>query len=344
MLLITQGWRRFVWEDVINDTRQQINYPIQKGLAVYGTITRELLSTPLKNIPVTMTILSEFNDVFNDRTDGQGRFSFQLPDYEDTISVKLTAKRASGRKNLVIYIDANDLPENKEMYSTYSRDMIIQGTKEFKPSPVEEVDSMQSVTEGLYSEADYVLKVTDQMRSYNSVLEMIQGRIPGVSVSGNNVLIRGGSSIYGSNEPLFLLDNVPVDISTVRSLNPHDVDRIEVLKGPSASIYGIRGSNGVIAIYTRRGRFMIKGQLLFDMLGYHKAREFYLPKYGSAFDHLIPDYRSCVYWNPEIKTDEQGKAEVSYFNSEKPGKYFIVVEGITQSGQIGSGERSYNIR
>ena len=123
-----------------------------------------------------------------------------------------------------------------------------------------------------------------------------------------------------------------------------DVERIEVLKGPSAAIYGIRGANGVIAIYTKRGRFMKKGVLAFDMLGYHRPREFYSPRYGSSFDHLLQDFRSCLYWNPMVNVDSSGIAELSFFNSEKTGDFYIVVEGIGPDGHAGRNEKSYRVR
>jgi TonB-dependent SusC/RagA subfamily outer membrane receptor len=163
-------------------------------------------------------------------------------------------------------------------------------------------------------------------------------------VSGNSVLIRGPSSFYGSNEPLFLIDNVPTDLAAVQSLNPNDIERIEVLKGPSAAIYGVRGANGVIAIFTRRGRFMIKGVLTFEMLGYHHPREFYSPRYGTDFDYLIEDNRTSLYWNPAVVTDGNGIARIRFFNSEKASTFYIVAEGIGPLGKIGQAERSYTVK
>jgi TonB-dependent SusC/RagA subfamily outer membrane receptor len=343
-LMMTQGWRRFVWNDVVNENRIQIQYPIQKGLSIHGRTTTELFDRPLKDLPVTLTILSEFNDVFMTRTDNRGRYSFDLPDYEDTIQVEITARRKNGRKNLVIYINDNDLPETEQIYSSYSRDMIIRGTNKFKPAPEEEIDTMKAVSKGIYHTPDYVLEVTDEMRTYNSVLAMIQGRIPGVQVNGNSVLIRGPSSFLGSNEPLYLIDNIPVDVSAVQSMNPMDVDRIEVLKGPSAAIYGSRGANGVIAIFTIRGSFIIKGILKFDMLGFHKPREFYSPKYGTQFDDLVEDYRSTLYWDPNIRTDSTGFAKISFYCSDISTSFHIVVEGISTEGKIGSNEKIIQVQ
>jgi TonB-dependent SusC/RagA subfamily outer membrane receptor len=343
-LLLTQGWRRFNWEDIIYEKSREIDYPIQKGLIVRGKVTKEFLDIPLKHLPVTLTVLSEFNDVFIARTDNRGQFEFELPDYEDTLQVELTARRTSGRKNLVIYLEDSKLEGSEEIYSSYSSEMIVRGSNTLRPVPEEHVDSMQQTLEGIYRTPDFVLYVDDNMRSYNSVLEMIQGRIPGVVVTGNSVQIRGPSSFYGSNEPLFLIDNIPTDLGAVQSLNPNDVERIEVLKGPSAAIYGVRGANGVIAIFTRRGRFMTKGVLTFEMLGYHRPQEFYSPKYGTDFDYLIEDNRSSLYWDPEVTTDGNGIARLRFYNSGKASTFYIVAEGISPQGKIGRAERSYTVK
>ena len=343
-LLMTQGWRRFNWDDVMNENLLGIAYPIQKNISVSGRITKELFDRPLKDLPVTLTVVSEFNDVYVTRTDNRGQYVFDLPDYEDTVQVEITARRKNGKKNLVIYIDDNDLPVTEQIFSSYSRDMIVRGTNRFKPPPEEEIDTMQVVSKGIYRTPDYVLEVTDDMRTYGSVLDMIQGRIPGVQVTGNSVLIRGPSTFLGSNEPLYLIDNVPVDVTAVQTMNPMDVERIEVLKGPSAAIYGARGANGVIAIFTIRGRFMIKGILKFDMLGFHRPREFYSPKYGTRFDNLVEDYRTTLYWDPYIRTDSTGMAKISFYCSDVRSSYHIVVEGISEEGKIGRNEKIIQVQ
>ncbi len=343
-LMLTQGWRRFNWEDIMNENTKAINYPIQNGILVRGTITKTLFDRPLKNVPVTLTVLSEFNDVFITRTDSRGQYEFELPDYEDTIQVEITARRLNGKKNLVIYIEDSDLEKPDEIFSTYSSEMAIRGTNTLKPLYEPEVDSMQPKTEGIYSTPDYVLYVDENMQTYSSVFDMMQGRIPGVVVNGNDVQIRGPSSFYGSTQPLYLIDNVPTDAGAVASLNPADIERIEVLKGPSAAIYGVRGANGVIAIFTKRGRYIIRGKLTFEMLGYHRPLEFYSPTYGTDFDDLIEDNRSSLYWSPSVKTDSHGKAIIRFYNSEKASTYYIVAEGLSPNGELGRTENSYLVK
>ena len=83
-----------------------------------------------------------------------------------------------------------------------------------------------------------------------SILDMLR-RVPGVVVGGDNsITIRGASSIHMSTEPLFVVDGMTVGsgYQAVSSLNPNDINRISVLKGPAASIYGVRAANGVIVI------------------------------------------------------------------------------------------------
>lgn len=122
--------------------------------------------------------------------------------------------------------------------------------------------------------------------------QMLQGKVPGVQVSqttgapgGNvNILVRGVSSITGGNQPLYVIDGFPIGsggggsdmrgyggssfsasgmanststrINPLSSINPSDIESIEILKDASATaIYGSRGANGVVIITTKRGSY-----------------------------------------------------------------------------------------
>jgi TonB-dependent SusC/RagA subfamily outer membrane receptor len=81
--------------------------------------------------------------------------------------------------------------------------------------------------------------------SYPNVYEMLRGQ-PGVQVVGTSVIIRGASSLQSGTEPLYVVDGIVVN--SIGNILPQQVKSIEILKGPSASIYGTRGANGVILI------------------------------------------------------------------------------------------------
>jgi TonB-linked SusC/RagA family outer membrane protein len=98
--------------------------------------------------------------------------------------------------------------------------------------------------------------------SITTAAQALQGRAAGVVVSTNStepggsmsVRIRGSNSISSSNEPLYVIDGFPISFVTGATLNPNDIESMQVLKDASAtSIYGARGANGVILITTKRG-------------------------------------------------------------------------------------------
>lgn len=95
-----------------------------------------------------------------------------------------------------------------------------------------------------------------------SVLDGVAGRISGVQISSNdgtpgqssNVVIRGGNSISGDNNPLYVVDGFPTENFDIGTLDPSEIESFVVLKDASATaIYGSRGANGVIVINTKKG-------------------------------------------------------------------------------------------
>ena len=104
----------------------------------------------------------------------------------------------------------------------------------------------------------------------STVGDALKGKVTGLRIASNNnlpgesprFLIRGGSSINRSNDPLFLVDGVERGIE---DLNPNDIESIEVLKdAASSAIYGSRASNGVILVTTKRGNAFKQPQVVFD--------------------------------------------------------------------------------
>lgn len=104
---------------------------------------------------------------------------------------------------------------------------------------------------------------TIEQRPNESVEQILAGRVAGVTVSrapdgGIAVRIRGATSFYGNNEPLYILDGVPFTPGpngSITGVSPHDIESIRVLKDAAdVGVYGARGANGVIVITTKRAR------------------------------------------------------------------------------------------
>ena len=96
----------------------------------------------------------------------------------------------------------------------------------------------------------------------SNVIQGMQGRAAGVDITSNErpgevgkVLIRGVRSLTASNDPLYVVDGIPLSSGGIEAINPQDIASIDILKDASATaIYGSRGANGVVLVTTKKGK------------------------------------------------------------------------------------------
>lgn len=125
------------------------------------------------------------------------------------------------------------------------------------------------------------VKIEDMTKApVTSFEEALAGRVAGVQVSSNsgqpgdeiNITIRGGNSITQSNAPLYVVDGFPIEDFNASSINPDDIESINVLKDASATaIYGTRGANGVIILETKKGKIGTPQVSYNGFVGLHQA-------------------------------------------------------------------------
>ena len=161
-----------------------------------------------------------------------------------------------------------------------------------------------------------------------SPADLLQGKTPGVQITTNSgapgagakIRIRGGSSLSASNDPLIVIDGLPIsstDISggdVLNTINPNDIESFSILKDASATaIYGSRASNGVILITTKKGKAGSKPRINVDMSGTFKTvakkvdvlsadafRDFFMANYGDNADAVASLGNSNTKWQDEI--------------------------------------------
>ncbi|ASK30194.1 SusC/RagA family TonB-linked outer membrane protein [Chryseobacterium sp. T16E-39] len=109
-----------------------------------------------------------------------------------------------------------------------------------------------------------ISKETIENRPNANVMNVVQGQLAGVNITASSgqpgakpqVVIRGVGSYGANTDPLYVIDGFPSNSDSFRSLNPNDIESMQVLKdATSIAEYGNRGSNGVIVIKTRQGRY-----------------------------------------------------------------------------------------
>ncbi|GAB4029544.1 TonB-dependent receptor plug domain-containing protein [Spirosoma gilvum] len=378
LLLMAQGWRRFAWNDILSGNIPPLAYSAEGGLSLTGRVLRP----NQKDVggPVKLTFMLVRRDSTRDfligETDETGRYGAYNLDFTDTTTVMIQGIKGKANRSVSITLDQllipkvtlTRVPYNPLEFRQDELAEFIRRTKEYQQ--IEEQIRrngevlLQAVTVKAKKEKEFDSRVIygtpdasvkfDQMNTSGrmTILDVIQGRVAGVNVIGSGfnarVQIRGAANFNGPVDPLFVLDGMPMDLQAIMGISVQDVDRVDILKGASAAIYGSRASGGVISILTKRGspnydytKDITPGTLIAKLPGYAPVREFYAPRYDMKKpEHVRPDYRTTLCWIPMIQTDTQGKATVSFFTSDAKTTIRLRAEGSTIDGKPGIGEGS----
>jgi len=223
--------------------KAQVSQPIVNA-TLEGTIVDRLTNKPLQGVTV------QLNGVTHSvQTDEKGRFEFR-----------------TGQK-LPLTIITTLLGYKSETV------VVTNSPVQLSLEPTEEaLDEVVVVGYGTTRRSDVTGAITQikgedlNDRPLTNVLQGIQGKAPGVDITSNlrpggvgQIRIRGNRSINASNEPLYVVDGIPISASEASVINPKDIASIEILKDASATaIYGSRGANGVVLITLQQGK---KGQV-----------------------------------------------------------------------------------
>ncbi|HTE02354.1 MAG TPA: TonB-dependent receptor plug domain-containing protein [Mucilaginibacter sp.] len=195
----------------------------------------------------------------------------------------------------------------------------------------------------------------DEIKNSPTVSDGLSGLLRGIDIVGGTAYLKSGGVVTlsgGVQEPMLLMvDGARVGNGGLSTLNPNEVETVEVLKGPNASIYGVEGGAGVLVVTTRIGGANTEsnaptaalGTLQFTPKGFYKAREFYSPRYENTKANNRLDLRSTIFWKPELVTDKDGNISFDFYNSDGHGTYRLVIEGIDNAGNIGRQIYKYKV-
>lgn len=355
ILMLTQGWRRFSTAEAVKGKNPVPDYYLEAGQALSGKV-KNILGKPSKNCDVIM--LSGYKNLIRvTQTDSIGRYIIEGIEFPDSTSFILKARKKKSIGDVEIIPDPDNFLISKDLIpiprsvQPQALSAYFQQSKEryyyeggMRVINLEEVtvvaDKVKSSSQNQYysglADAQLTSKELDRFSGMNILTAL--SMLPGVQVSGNSVSIRGST-----NQPYIMIDGIGTEnIEEVTYLNTNDVEEISVFKGASASIFGFRGGNGVIAITLKTGvdlnsKSTTPPSLVRVIpLGYQKPTEFYVPKYevDSIRRNMVPDLRTTIYWNPSLKSDSTGTLHVKFYTADKTNNYSVIMEGITDEGEI----------
>jgi hypothetical protein len=340
LLMMTQGWRRFVWNDTLNTNAPALTFPVETGLRFEGRISRFYNRMKQKEAVISLTCNNndEFSQ-FETDADKQGHFKFENIVFWDSTSVVIQAKDDNGKEGSKenpgnYFIEMDSLPPPIEFADrTYDDSIseIFNNNYPVSSLTMEEIDSLFKVKDGdilldeilvsakkkdriakkrlLYKEPNHHInfdKLRDQVPNLN-VLAAINGRVPGFDFAGNTITLRGDTA-YSKNSGgiLFLLDGFPVDWDAIITIPMQNIHFVDILKGPKATIYGPEAHKAVIAVYTLDAE---------DILDFTVTKErkgiisFIHPGFSRPREFYVP-----VYSTNESKQEGQDNRTTLYWN------------------------------
>jgi hypothetical protein len=374
-LLLTQGYRRFEWKQVLNDSYPASVYQPEKTLEISGHL-KNLLGKPVANGRVTL--FSSEGGIFMVDTvsDSKGNFVFNNLVFKDSVRFLVQARTAKNGKNIQVDIDnvqqaptadfknepdflqngdegslaflrnSNAVYANNIKYGINGRSILLKEVviKDKRQTPLKNSENLNGP-----GNADQVIRAEDQVfAGCADIADCLQGRLFGVVFKNDTPYL-----VRSLHRPMqIILDGLYVDGSVLTTLNPSDIGSIEVLKSIEyTSVYGGHGNAGVLIITTKSGRpdysyqRYAPGVLNYMPRGYTKVREFYAPQYHDPKTNTqIPDLRSTVYWNPYLITGKEGRAGFDYFNADAKGTYRVVIEGMDINGHLGRMVYRYSVQ
>ncbi len=379
-LLLTQGWRRFVWKDVLAGKAPAVVYNVEKDIVLAGQVVSEHGNRPMPSSQLTFLQTRPSRNLASATTDAQGRFSFSGFPILDTAIVTLQARRSQGGSNVIIRPDTGPptdglpLPALPQLAAApagvaafvrrsrqaQSADLDLhpeKGIRNITLSNVAVTAKREKIPRDdprrLYgASGGTVIDFADipSAQSSLTILQVLQGRVAGLTISGNPPSMT--AQIRGQGTPLFILDGQRVDIDQISTISSTDVESVEVFKGTEAAIFG--GSGGAIAIYTKRADRNYKdpnraqaapGIATVKLPGFYAAREFYQPRYNALLTNPPADPRtSTLYWNPAVRTAANGQAELHFFTADGSGNFQAVAEGVSLDGLPAQGTGAVVVR
>ncbi|MDO1445672.1 MG2 domain-containing protein [Rhodocytophaga aerolata] len=366
-LLLTQGWRRFSWKEVLQSTLPGIRYDMENGLSLAGQLINASTKSPVPNQLVTLSVPGGNPAFYQEYTDQDGKFEFMDFNYFQDKDVFLRPISQTGLQSILDTSLAISLPpvplqdfaQEKvtnfiHKTSQLSKIQAAYKTEEDSQEPQATEDDKQPVRMTVADvPADHIIEL-DKYNQFPSMPETLKEIVPGLIIKDKKGVyslrvLNIKRKMYFTEEPVYFVDGLLFTTNDILlTLDPASVQAVEVFGRPEKlARFGNFGQNGVIAAYTRSGDFYpadLPGLMKIPFRGYSQTREFYSPVYDNPnAERQKPDLRPLIYWNSSITTDANGKAQVTFYNADNIGTYEVHVEGISAEGLPGSMTTSYDV-
>jgi hypothetical protein len=369
LVMLTNGWRRFTWQNLLESPVKDLDFSIEKGLFITGTTS--LLESPEDRVSSINSISFLGRDeisIESVNSDKNGHFEFGPYVFFDSIPTIIESKIADPNiktqdnyKDVLINIEShihqppklyrNPLDSqyqfsenlNEDFITTAQYKRILNLEYEESRQRLDEIlltATIQTDTEkralameerSLFGAPTRRVDVSSDRYLKKTNLQYILQQFPGIRITGL------GPNYRGEPTQIFY-NNAIVDFQFISNLNPESISFIDFY-GPEQSFYA-RTPGGAFVIYGKLGiETKIQpsskpGIVNFISRGFDSPKEFFAPDYSKDLDQVrVTDIRTTLHWAPKIRfTEDQPTQTLNFFTCDMKGRYVITIEGITDSG------------
>lgn len=351
-LMMTHGWRRHKMENVLRTPSLNFTNYIEKGQTISGRIMG-FFGANVKKGPICV-LAPKYNIIATTETDEKGQFIVNTS-FRDSTTFLVQARTKKGFAGVDILMDPPQYPvaTHKAPYfngaTTFMEDYLMNTRDQYYMEGGMRVYNLKEVTvtakrerpssKSIYTGGINTYTVEeDRLQGYGQTAFDAASRLPSVTITnGSEIHIRNNS------EPAIIVidDIVYEDASDIlKDIQVSDMSSISLLRGADAVILGPRASGGAVVITLKDPRNLparpALGIITYTPLGYSESVEFYHPTYDTPEKKNAQrsDFRSTVYWNPELRLDAEGKATIEYYTPDSTAPEDIIIEGVDKNGKV----------
>lgn len=355
-LMLTQGWRRFKWENVLKEREQNFKYLLEyEGHVIQAVVLDKESGAPLEGIPYFISLPGKLVQFYASKSNENGELKFLAEHFFGNSKMVFQSLLRENKFSMKII---NPFSE------TFSDFPMIPFSLDKSFSDVLRLHHIQMQVQNYYWQdkknqlmapdldslaffgtPDKFYLLDDYVR-FPTMEEVMREYVYEVRVRKHNKkfifhILNPTRQTFFSEPPLVLLDGVPVfDIDEIMAYNPLKVEKVEVVY--DKYIFGRDLIyDGIVSYTTYKGNlegFPVDPDLLnLEYEGLQLEREFYQPKYESETERRSPkpDRRQLLQWVPEMKTEESGQNHLSFYTSDLKGKFAVEIQGISVDGKAG---------
>ncbi len=357
-LMLTHGWRRFIWNDVLQQKIKPTYLPEYRGHIIQG-IVKDANGEPAPGKLTYLSAPGKMIRLYASYSNNAGEVLFEMQNFKGTSSiiVQHNNKRDSTYKISITspfstqptaYLPSLFTLSPAHEKSILERSVAMQVQDIFYDE--RSIPQRPSDSTTFYGMADETYYLDDYTR-FPVMEEVMREYVPGVWVRKRKdgfhfMVIDKVSKAVFNETPLILLDGVPIfDEDEIMNFNPLLIQKLEVMTrryylGPGnyTGIVSYRTYTGDLAGFPLHPKSV---QLNYE--GLQLQREFYTPKYENVSQRAgrMPDQRTLLYWNPDVATNTQGTQTINFYTSDVPGTYQVTVQGLTPQGISGTGTTTF---